>query len=343
MANLTTKYLSLSLNNPLVAAASPLTGTLEGVKNLAGAGIGAIVMKSIFEEQIRDNVSEMYDALTYDVHPEALDYLRADLPMQLGPESYLDLLREVRRAVEVPVIASINCSHPDTWLSFARKVEAAGADALELNIYDIPDHAGISAHEIEERHVELVSRVASVTRLPVAVKLSPFYTALPGFACRIEQAGAKSLVLFNRFFQPDIDVSTLETSNVINLSGPGDIRLPLRWTALLRDHLSCDLALTGGVHDGAGLIKALLAGADAVQIYSALAAGGPAGRVIGGMLKRLADWMREHSFAALDDFRGLLKQSKLEDHGGFERFQYVKALAELGPNHQEQARPVDAE
>lgn len=326
--DLSTRYLGLRIRNPLVAAASTRTGSIEGAVQLAKAGIGALVMRSIFEEQIRADVDSMYDDLSYDPHPEALEYLRADLPMELGPAAYLDSLQSIREHVDVPVIASINCTHPDTWVGFARKLEAAGAAAIELNIYDIPDHPAMVGSAIEARHVDLVRQVTAQVKIPVAVKLSPYYSALLQMGVRLDQAGAGGLVLFNRFFQPDIDIRLITLKNVLNLSRPEDIRLPLRWIALLRDHVRGSLSLTGGVHDAEGLTKALLAGADTAQLCSVLYRSEDPVGTIRDMLQGLTNWMRQHQFETLEAFRGRLRETDLSAHAGFERFQYVRTLAE---------------
>ena len=325
MPTLNTTYLGLALRNPIIIGSSSQTVNAEKARALEEAGAGALVLKSIFEEQIRADVSEMYDALEADMNPAALDYLQADLPMQLGPERYLDRLREIRAAVKIPVIASVNCVHADQWVSFARKIEVAGADAIELNVYDIPDSPNFDAESLEARHAALVEAVRNEVGLPVSVKIGPYYSSLMHFAKRLEKAGAAGLVIFNRFFQPDIDVEELTIRNAVDLSRPEDIRLPLRWTAMLRNQLASDLALTGGVHDAVGAIKAILAGADAVQICSILYLRKDLD-VISEITDRMLFWMEGKGFEGIDDFRGALAEKSLSDQAGFERAQYVKTL-----------------
>lgn len=325
MTDLSTNYLGLPLKNPLMAAASPWTAEVDSARELEAAGVAALVMRSIFEEQIRSDVADMYAALEYDLHPEALEYLRADLPMQMGSEDYLERLAAIKSAVDIPVIASINCINPDRWLQFARQVEAAGADALELNLYDIPDSSAVSGTSIEARHIELVETVVREVTLPVAVKIAPFYSALMNMAGKFVAAGARGLVLFNRFLQPDIDIEEMTLAEKTNYSRPGDMLLPLRWVALLRDQVECSLALGGGVHDAESLIKALLAGADGVQICSVLFLR-PPGEAVPELLEGLEKWMTEKRFETLDAFRGRLSERNLSDRAGFERVHYVRTL-----------------
>lgn len=325
MPNLNTIYLGLELRNPIIIGSSSQTANAEKARALEAAGAGALVLKSIFEEQIRADVSDMYAALEADMNPAALDYLQADLPMQLGPERYLDRLREIRAAVDIPVIASINCVHADQWVSFARKIQVAGADALELNVYDIPDSPNFTAESLEARHAALVAAVRKEVDLPVSVKIGPYYSSLLHFAKRVESTGAAGLVIFNRFFQPDIDIEKIEVRNTVDLSRSEDIRLPLRWIAILRNHVQYDLALTGGVHDAVGAIKAILAGANAVQICSVLYLRKDLD-VIGEITDQMLFWMESKGFECIDDFRGKLAEKSLTDHAGFERAQYVRAL-----------------
>ena len=326
MTDISTTYMGLELRNPVIVGSSTHTITPEKVEKLAAAGAGAVVLKSLFEEQIRVDVSDMYGALEDAMHPEAYEYLSADLPMQLGPQTYLDRIEAIKAAVDIPVLASLNCISGTQWTSFARKVQAAGADAVEVNLYDIPDDPELSAEAVETRHLETFRTVKAELDIPVAVKLSPFYTALMDLALKLDQAGAAGLVLFNRFFQPDIDIDKLQISSAINLSRPDDIRLPLRWIALLRQHVSCGLCLTSGVHGAEGVVKAILAGADAVQICSVLYAG--KSDLIGQMLDGLREWMARKSYASLSDFRGLLRQQE-DRPQGYERAQYVKTLVGL--------------
>jgi dihydroorotate dehydrogenase (fumarate) len=327
MPDLNTTYMGLALKNPLVAGSSTQTITAEKVKKLEEAGVGAVVLKSIFEEQIRADVSEMVESLEADPHAEAFEYLRADYPMQIGPEKYLERLREIKAATSIPIIASVNCINADRWVTFARKIEAAGADGLELNVYDIPGKAEIAAGDVEQQHLDLVSAVSSEINIPIAVKISPYYSSISNFVGRLAALDIEAIVMFNRFFQPDIDINNLTLSSGINYSRPQDIRLPLRWIAMLRNHVSCDLALTSGVHDAEGVIKALLSGATAVQICSALYQQG--NECIGQMLEGVNAWMNSNAFNSVSEFRGKLSNPAEGIGVGFERAQYVKALVGL--------------
>ena len=331
-ANFQTTYLGLELRNPLVAASSPFTGDPESVRRLEEAGIGAIVMRSAFEEEIRQEIASIYDDLGDAGSAVALDYLRADLPMRLGPQKYVELLRAMRREVVVPVIASVNCTTSEQWISFAKRLEAAGADAIELNVYDIPLDPDETAEEVIARHIGIIREVASTVKIPIAVKLSPFYVALVNFCLRAQRAGAKGLVLFNRFIQPDIDIDNVEIREQVHLSHPSDLRLPLRWVALLRDHLTCDLGLSGGVLSYKGVVKSLLAGADVVYLCSALYA--PQGfGVIGEMLSGTEKWMTAHGFDRLSQFRGKLREQDVHDGHGFERAHYMNILGNAWQAH----------
>lgn len=327
-----TSYLGLELRNPLVAASSPFTGTIDSVKHLEDAGIGAIVMRSAFEEEIRSEIASIYDDLGDTGTAAALDYLRADLPMRLGPQKYVELLRSFRKEVVVPVIASVNCTTSEQWTSFAKRLEAAGADAIELNVYDIPLDPDETAESVINRHINLIDAVTSTVKIPVAVKLSPFYVALVNFCQRAQKAGAKGLVLFNRFLQPDIDIDNVEVREQVHLSHPSDLRMPLRWVALLRDRLSCDLALSGGVLSYKGVVKSLLAGADTVYLCSALYA--PQGfGVISEMLHGTEKWMNAHGFSRLSEFRGKLREQNIHDGHGFERAHYMNILGNAWQAH----------
>lgn len=328
MPNLKTQYLGLELSSPVIVGSGPLTTTPDKVKRLEAVGAGAVVIKSVFEEQIRKDVSSVYDSLADSSDGVAYEYLQADLPMQLGPEKYLKRLEAIKKAVDIPVIASINCIEADQWLTFARKVESTGVDAIELNVYDIPDDPSQTAEDLESRHVELVAGVKELVTLPIAVKLSPFYSALISFANRLETAGAGALVIFNRFLQPDIDIEKISLQAAVNLSRPDDIRLPLRWTAILRSAVKCDISMTGGVHDGEGAIKAILAGANTVQMCSALMQQGEP--FLTTVNETMTTWMSRKGFESLNELRGRLKENDLSDHVGFERAQYVNALTGIG-------------
>jgi len=327
MADLSTRYLGLELPNPLIVGSCTHTISPARVEALAEQGAGAVVLKSIFEEQIVAEVESMVEALEQDAQGEAYEYLRADLPMQLGPQAYLDKIREIKSRVDIPVIASINCVSPRRWVDFGKKVEAAGADAIELNIYDIPDDAETAGSDVEQRHVATAAALKQAVAIPIAVKIGPFYSSILNFARRIAESGVDGIVLFNRFFQPDINTETLRLESRVNFSRPEDILLPLRWTAILRGQVSCDLSLTTGVHNADGVIKALLAGADTVQVCSALYQKND--NLLREMLEGIAEWMADKEYGTISDFRGLLREEDPGARRGFCRVQYVRTLVGL--------------
>jgi len=317
--------MGFKLDSPLMACSSTITDSDCKLEALEAAGAGAVVLSSIFEEQVRAEVRDMVAVLETQDNPEAYDYIRADYPMQIGPEKYLDTIRQAKDRVRIPVIASLNCTTRDHWISYAKKIEQAGADALELNVYDIPHDPDEDAAAVETRHLNLVAGVAGEIQIPVAVKIGPHYTSMANFMQRLTALDIQAVVMFNRFFQPVIDIGKLSLKSGINLSRAEDSGLPVRWIALLRERVACDIAMTTGVHSAEGAIKGLLAGANAVQVCSALYT--PAGvSVIGDMLKDLSVWMSTHGFEGIADFRGRLAEP-LEGKGhGFARAQYVKDL-----------------
>lgn len=318
-------FLGLELKNPFIAASCPATGSLDGARQLEEAGAGAIVMRSIFEEEIRQEIESIYDEIGMNAPSAAQDYLRAELPFRLGSDRYIDLVREMKRELSIPVIASVNCTTADKWILFAKKLEKAGADAVELNIYDIPLDVTEDALAIEKRRLHLISSVASDISIPVSVKLSPYYSSLLNFARKAQDAGAKGLVFFNRFLQPDINTESMGLIEKVHFSTPADLRLPLRWIAISRDLLGCDLALSGGVHSGDDAVKAILAGADVVYICSALySKRGFA--ALGDIASETAAWMQRHGFSSFADFRGRMREQNLSDGHGFERAHYMHIL-----------------
>ena len=325
MTDLNISYMGLNLRNPLIVGSSPLTSTAEKCKELEDAGAGAVVLKSIFEEQIRADVSETYDSLDGDIHPEAYQYLQADIPMmQLGPAKYLEIISRAKEMLSIPVIASVNCTTPDMWVDFAAKIENSGADALELNVYDIPSSIDITGAEIEARHIDLVKKVAASVNIPVAVKIGPFYSSIPAFAKALDNENIQAIVMFNRFFQPDINTDDISIKPSTNLSSSQDIRTPLRWIAITSDNLNCDISLTGGVHTAEDAIKAILAGANTFQVCSKILTIGPS--AIKDILDGLNSWMEDKGYQTVNDFVGLLSNKHLHAEKGFERAQYIKAL-----------------
>ncbi len=324
MSDLKTTYMGMTLSNPVIAGSSTHTISVEKIKALEEAGVGAVVLKSIFEEQIRAETAEMKESLQNDMRAEAYEYLRADFAMQMGPEKYLDRVREIKAAVSIPVIASINCINPDRWVTFAKKIELAGADGIELNLYDLPDDSGVTSSEVEQRHLDMVEAVCKELVIPISVKISPYYSSIPNFVQRLAILGIEGIVMFNRFFQPDIDINKFKLKAGINFSNADDIRLPVRWIALLRNRLECDISLTSGVHDAEGAIKGLLAGANTIQLCSVLYKEG--NKSVAEIVNGIKSWMEENNFSGIDDFRGKLSEPKEGIKGGFARAQYVKAF-----------------
>lgn len=330
MADLKTTYLGLELKNPFVVSSSPITNSVDKVVGLAQAGAAAVVVKSIFEEQILADVDGMYAELEGETSGFAMEYLRADLPGRLGPEKYLKKIKEMKARVDIPVIASVNCRESATWIDYARRIEDAGADALELNLYQMPADSSLSSNEIEAKHVKMVEAVNAAVGLPITVKLSRHYTALFHFARRLESVGAKGVVLFNRFLHADINLDDESVCYAPNLSTPAVFPSQLRWAAVLRDMVGCDIAISGGIHTGAEMAKSLLVGANVGYVCSALLKASASDfsgiQTINGGLE---EWMNAKGYADIASFRGKLRETNLDDGVGFERFQYVKAATEL--------------
>ncbi|MEZ5332284.1 MAG: dihydroorotate dehydrogenase-like protein [Thermoanaerobaculia bacterium] len=328
--DLTTRYLGLELAHPLMPGASPMVDDLDLVRRLEDAGAAAIVMHSLFEEQIETEQEIAARAWEdpAESFAEALSYLPEQPAYVLGPDEYLEQLARVRAAVAVPVIASLNGTRSGLWLEWARLLEEAGAAALELNIYRLATDLESSAAEIEAEAIQMVREVKGRTELPVAVKLSPYYTAFAGFARRLVDAGADGLVLFNRFYQPDVDPEELEVARTLRLSDSSELALRLRWLAILSGRIEASLAATGGVHDPLGVVKALLCGADAVQVVSALLRLGP--QRLGELLAGLREWLEEHEYASLSELRGSLSLERCPDPAAYERANYIRLLQGFG-------------
>jgi len=327
MADLSTTYLGLSLRNPLIAGASTLTGSIAGVCRCAEAGAGAVVLQSLFEEQLRQESEALGEALAAagQSHTEAYEYLAAEIGLRTGPAEYLDLIREARRQAGVPIVASVNCVRTEWWREFAADVEAAGADAIELNAAILPTWFDMDGAQVERRYEDIVRAARAAVRIPLAVKLPETCSSLPDLLRRLRAAGADGFVLFNRFYMPTIDIEALKVVSGCRFSAPEELSPTLRWISLLAGQLDASLAASRGVHSGADVVRCLLAGADAVQSVSAVIRGKPA--AIGTMLGDLSHWMDRHGFGALAEFRGLLSQARNPDTELFSRFQYMKWLA----------------
>jgi len=326
MADLSTTYLGLKLKNPLVASASPLSERVETVQELEKAGISAVVMYSLFEEQIIHESLELDHYLFYgsESSAEVNSYYPQTGKYTLKAEAYIERLGKIKKAVRIPVIGSLNGVSTGGWIKYARKMEEAGADALELNLYYLPIDPAILGSELEDNYVMLVRDVCRSIRIPVAVKLSPFFTAIPNIAKRMTDVGAKGLVLFNRFYQPDIDLEALEIIPNLFLSNSRDLRLPLRWIAILYGRIQADLALTSGVHTAEDLLKSMMAGASVAMMTSELLQKG-----IGRIPVILADvekWMSEHEYTSIRQMQGSLSQKSVKEPAAFERANYMKIL-----------------
>jgi dihydroorotate dehydrogenase (fumarate) len=324
--DLRTTYLGLDLPHPLMPGASPLADDLDGVRRLEDAGAAAIVLRSLFEEQIRRE--QLTTFLHTEPHgesfAEALSYFPRPEAFTLGPEDYVAHLQRVKGAVGIPVIASLNGTTPGGWLEYARAIAQAGADALELNVYAVPSQPDESAEDIEARTLELARTLKGSIRIPVALKLSPFYTSLPHFVSRLEQTGVDGLVLFNRFYQPDIDPEGLALNRELQLSTPAELPLRLQWLALLKDRVRGSLAVTGGVHNGRDAVKAVMAGADAVQLVSALLRHGAARLRL--MLEEMTEWMEEREYESIAQMKGSMSRASCPDPTVYERANYMMML-----------------
>jgi dihydroorotate dehydrogenase (fumarate) len=324
--DLSTSYLGLKLKNPLMPGASPLVDDLDTVRRLEDAGAAAIVMHSLFEEQIvREEIATFRSTESHaQSFAEAASFFPPHDAFVLGPDDYLEHLRRVKQAVGIPVIGSLNGNTPGGWLRYARDIQHAGADALELNVYTLPSDPEVSGAALEDRALEAVEAVRQAVNVPVAVKLSPFYTSLPHFARRLLRAGADGLVLFNRFYQPDIDPEELQVRRVLVLSHPSELLLRLNWLAVLSPLVEGSLAVTGGVHSAHDALRAIMAGAHAVQMTSALLKHGP--RRLAEVLADLGRWLEEHEYASVSDARGCMSLAFCPEPEAFLRANYILML-----------------
>ena len=330
-ADLNTTYLGLPLKNPLVASASPLSRTVDGVRRLEDAGVAAIVLHSLFAEQISmaQFPHEAGPHIGAGGFTSALNYFPRWDHDPIGPDSYLDEIRLAKRAASIPIIASLNGTSPGEWTQYAPLIEEAGADALELNLYYIPTDPLLTGEAVEQMYLDVVREVRRIVRLPLAVKIGPYFSSLPNMAQRLVEAGADGLVLFNRFYQPDLDLESRRPIMGQVLSGPDDLRLPLRWIALLYGTLSTDFALTGGVHTHEDVLKAVLAGANVSMLASELLQNGV--NRVGEMLQEMSQWMEQHGPAGIMQMRGLARQFSAAEPAAFERASYTKAVLSLDP------------
>ena len=326
MTDLSTTYLGLNLKNPLVASASPISKNIDKARKLEEAGVSAIVMYSLFEEQIIHESLELDHFLTRgtDSFAEALTYLPDGGMYSMGAEKYINQVAGLKKALSIPVIGSLNGVSKGGWTKYARQIQDAGADALELNLYYIPTDIDLTAQELENAQVELVAEVKSAISIPLAVKLSPFVTALPNFARRIVEAGADGLVLFNRFYQPDFDLEELAIVHSLDLSTSTELRLPLRWISILHGKVNADFALTSGVHTATDVLKAMMSGAKVAMMASNLLHNGD--QVIPSMLNELSWWMESHEYESIKQMQGSMSQKSVREPAAFERANYMKVL-----------------
>jgi dihydroorotate dehydrogenase (fumarate) len=324
--DLTTKYLGLTLRSPLVASASPLSEEIGNIKKLEDAGIGAIVLYSLFEEQIRLEQEEYNFHTTHgtDAFAESLSYFPEIDDYKLGPELYLEHIRKAKAAVAVPIIASLNGSSLGGWTSYAKEMENAGADAIELNIYNIPTNADMTGTQVEQQYVDILKAVKGAVKIPVALKLSPYFSNFSNVAKRFDEAGADALVLFNRFYQPDIDLDEFEVTPNLILSQSNAMRLPMRWIAILKDNIKADLAATSGIHTGTDVIKMMMVGANVAMLCSSLLKHGI--NHVKNIEDHMKQWMRENDYKSISEMQGSMSQQKIANPGSFERAQYTKAI-----------------
>ena len=324
--DLSTTYLGLKLKNPLIASASPLSKNLDNFKVLEDAGIAAIVNHSLFEEQITHEIGELQHYLSKgsNSYAESLSYFPQTTEFNLGPEEYLDHIYRAKKSVKIPVIASLNAHTEGGWVTFAKQIQHAGADALELNIYFMATNPDMDGRIVEQVYIDILEEVKSVVTIPVAIKIGPYFSAMANMAKRLDKSGADGLVLFNRFYQPDIDLEELSMVPNLSLSSSYDMRLPLRWIGVLYGHVKASLAATTGIHTSEDVIKMIMSGADAAMLCSVLLRQGP------GQVKVLLDgivqWMKVHEYVSIDQMKGSMSQQSCINPEVFERANYMKTL-----------------
>lgn len=324
--DLSTTYMGLQLQNPLVASASPLSKNFDNYKRMEDAGIAAIVNYSLFEEEIvkEDDAGDYFENLGVDSFPESLTYVPETGMSLTDPELYIKHIEEAKKKVKIPIIASLNGFTKGGWVKYAKILEEAGADALELNIYFVVTDPALTAEKVEENYVAIFKAIKSIVKIPVAVKLSPFFSSIPNMAKKLDDAGADGIVLFNRFYQPDIDLENLEVAPNMILSAPHDLRLPLRWIAILHGQVKASLAGTSGIYDAQDVIKMLMVGADVTMMCSGLLKNGIeyAGQIINDM----QDWMKNNQYNSVQQMKGSMSRKSCQNPDSFERAHYMKIL-----------------
>lgn len=316
----------MMLKNPIVPAASPLSMSLDGIRQLEEAGASAVVMYSLFEEQITEESHYLDHFLSYgsESHSEALSYFPEAESYNLGPDGYLDLIRKAKEAVSIPIIGSLNGVSTGGWISYAKEIEQAGADALELNVFFLPADSRYSGAEVEEMYLEVLRDVKRNVSIPVAMKLSPYFSSMSNMAAKLAESRADALVLFNRFYQPDFDLEKLEVTPHLVFSDSDELRLPLTWTAILYGRIPCDLAISTGIHSYQDILKALMAGAKVTTMASELLENG-VGR-IGELLTRMQQWMEEKEYSSVMQMQGSMSQLNVAEPSAFERANYMKVI-----------------
>ena len=327
MMDLSTTYLGMKLRTPLVPSASPLSAEIDDIRRMEEAGASAVVLYSLFEEQIRQDRFELHHHTTHatESFPEALSFFPEPEEYRLGPEAYLEHIRKAKEAVSIPVVASLNGSTPGGWTAYARGMEEAGADAIELNLYNIPTDPDLSAADLEARYEEVVRLVREAVSIPLAVKVAPYFTNLANMAKKLQHAGADALVLFNRFYQPDIDLDSLEVETNVLLSSAQTFRLPLRWIAILHGRVPLDFAATGGIYGGTGAIKMLMVGANVTMLCSVLLKEGIG--AIERIEREMREWMEEKEYVSVEQMRGSMSLQHSPDPRAFERAHYIEAVS----------------
>jgi len=322
MVNVEASYMGFKLKNPVIVGSSGLTNSVENIIEIAKHGAGAVVLKSLFEEQIKHAASSTIMQNEYsNAYPEAEDYIR-NYTRENDVANYLKLIEESKKAVDIPIIASINCVSNTEWTTFAKQIEGAGADGLELNVFVLPSDPNREGKDNEAVYFDIVRKILDTVNIPVALKISYYFSSLAKTVTKLSWTGVKGIVLFNRFFSPDIDIENLEIKTTNVFSSPSDIAISLRWIAMMSAHLNCDLAASTGVHDGEGLIKELLAGAKAVQIASVLYKKGF--KEIASMLETLENWMERKNYTNLNEFIGKMSVAEAENPASYERVQFMK-------------------
>jgi dihydroorotate dehydrogenase (fumarate) len=329
MVDLSTKYLGLNLRTPLVASASPLSNTLDGIRRLEDAGASAVVMYSLFEEQIRHDTAELEARLTAGTESfaESVTYLPQPSEFNAGPEEYLRQIRQAKDAVKVPIIGSINGATVGGWIDYAKLIEQAGADAVECNIYKIASAPDVSSVQIEQTYIDIVKAIKATVKIPVAIKVSPYFSNMSFMAKQLDEAGADGLTLFNRFYQPDINLETLEIEPNVLLSTPQALRLPLAWIGILYGRLKASLAGTSGVHSAEDVVKLIMVGADVTELCSTLLRNGVSH--LRYIEQGLSDWMEEHEYESVQQMKGSMSQLRCSDPAAYERVQYMRGISNV--------------